>query len=405
MNDTDFLIIGGGISAYSAGKKIRRLRPNDRVTMVTSDSLPPYDLPALSKEFLRGEKSRAELIYPSSGLDGVEIITSTPICALDVNQRKVQFTDGSALKYSTALIATGASPTRLHVPGADLKGVFYLRTAADAATISNAAIRGGRVVVVGAGFIGLEIAASLNIMGCDVTIIEAMDRIWPRFADVNVSTVVRKECEERGIRMVLGETVAEIVGKTTVTAVSTASGKIIPTDFVIVGIGITPNVDLARSAGIDVNDGIVVGSDMRTSVSSVYAAGDVANYFDPYAGRRMRGEHWGHAEYCGQLAATNMCGGTAKYDFMNYAWSDVFNLHIESTGHIGNYDQVVVRGLLDERKFTALYLKEGALVAYCAVNCEPVDFATYRKLIKSRQDLRSRIAELKDPDIRARTLI
>ncbi len=251
----------------------------------------------------------------------------------------------------------------------------------------------------------MEIAASLRIMGCEVTVIEAMDRIWPRFGDAGIAEVVQGDCEARGVRFMMGETVVAIDGEMSASSVATASGEAVPCDFVVVGIGIRPNVDLARKAGLDVENGVVVNRLMRTSAPTIFAAGDVVNYFDPIVGRQMRGEHWGHAEYSGQLAGANMTGGQAEYDFMNYAWSDVFDLHIESAGHIEDYDEVVVRGRIEERKFTSLYLRQNVLVAYCAMNCEPIDFASYRKLIRNRQDLGARVEELRDPDVRARSLV
>lgn len=405
MADCDYFIIGGGIAAYSAAKKIRRTQPQARVVMATRDALPPYDLPPLSKEYLRGVKSETELLYPSAAVDGVEILTDADVVSLDAQARRVQLADGRTYGFSAALLATGGDPIRLPVPGADLDNIFYLRTAADGAAVSRVAAPGRRAVVIGAGFIGLEIAASLTLMGCEVTVIEAMDRIWPRFGDASIAETVHGDCAARGVRFLMSETVVEIAGTGVAQTVVTASGERVACDFVIVGIGIRPNVELARQAGLTVDNGIVVDAGMRTSAPGIFAAGDVANYLDPIPGRRLRGEHWGHAEYSGQLAGANMCGGDAAYDFMNYAWSDVFDLHIESAGHIEDYDEVVVRGRVEDRRFTALYLRKNVLLAYCAVNCEPVDFASYRRLIRSRQDLSGRLQELGDPDVRARSLV
>ncbi|MCH4269704.1 MAG: FAD-dependent oxidoreductase [Brevundimonas sp.] len=405
MADCDYFIIGGGIAAYSASKKIRRTQPQARVVMATRDALPPYDLPPLSKEYLRGVKSEAELLYPSAAVDGVEILTGANVVSLDAQERRIQLDDGRTFDFSAALLATGADPIRLPVPGADLANVFYLRTAADGAAISRVASAGRRAVVIGAGFIGLEIAASLTLMGCKVTIIEAMERIWPRFGDASIAEVVHSDCAARGVRFLMSETVVEIAGSGAAQTVITASGERVACDFVIVGIGIRPNVALARQAGLSIDNGVVVDAGMRTSAPGVFAAGDAVNYLDPIPGRRMRGEHWGHAEYSGQLAGANMCGGDNAYDFMNYAWSDVFDLHIESAGHIEEYDEVVLRGHIEDRRFTALYLRQNVLLAYCAVNCEPVDFASYRRLIRNRQDLSGRLQELSDPDVRARSLV
>lgn len=401
----DFLIAGGGIAAYSAAKKIRRAKPGAAIVMATRDALPPYDLPPLSKEYLRGAKSQADLLYPSAGIEGVDVMTETEVVGLDVGTRRAELANGQAITFSAALLATGADPIRLPVPGADLPNVFHLRTAADAQAIAAKVVAGARCVVVGAGFIGLEIAASLQQMGAEVTVIEALDRIWPRFGDATITDVVHAACAARGVRFLLSETVVRIDGGALAHAVTTASGEVVACDLVVVGIGIRPNLELARAAGLEIENGVVVDGGMRTSAPSIFAAGDVVSYEDPVSGRRMRGEHWGHAEYSGQLAGGNMAGADARYDFMNYAWSDVYDLHIESAGHIEEYDSVILRGSLEERRFTALYLRRNTLLAYCAINCEPIDFAAYRKLIRSRQNLGSRLAELGDPQVRARSLI
>lgn len=405
MPTCDFLIIGGGIAAFSAAKKIQRSQPDASVTMVTRDILPPYDLPPLSKEFLTGAKSEAQLIYPAAAISNATLLTRADVVALDVDKRVARVNNGSDWQFDKALIASGADPIKLTCPGAHLSNIFYLRTAADASAIAALAGAGRRACVIGAGFIGLEIAASLTTLGCDVTVVEAMDRIWPRFGDAGIAAVVQADCEARGIRFATSEMVVELLGEEHVRAAVTASGEAIPCDFVVVGIGIRPNVELARKAGVEVDNGIVVDAGMRTSAANIFAAGDVVNYHDPISGLRRRGEHWGHAEYSGQLAGGNMSGADGAYDFMNYAWSDVFGMHFDSAGHVEDFDEIVVRGSIEDRKFTSLYLRKGSLKAYCAINCEPVDFASYRRLIRSGQDLTDSIAQLQDPEVRARSLI
>jgi 3-phenylpropionate/trans-cinnamate dioxygenase ferredoxin reductase subunit len=403
MNHCDFLLIGGGVASYNAAKKIRRARSDARIVMVASDPLPPYDLPPLSKEFLRAEKTEADLIYPR--LESVEMLTSAAVASLDAEAHRARLVDGREYEFTAALLATGSSPIELLVPGAELQGVHYLRSAQDGRRIAAAATPGKRAVVIGAGFIGLEITASLTTMGVSVTVVEALDRVWPRFADTTVAGLVSETLVARGVRLLTGDRVVQVSGQGRVASVVTASGEVLPCDFVIVGIGIRPNVELARNAGLAVDNGIVVDDGMRASVAGIFAAGDAVNYPDPIAGARLRAEHWGHAEYSGQLAGANMCGGDGRYVFMHYAWSDVFDLHIESAGYIEGYDEVIVRGQLADRSFTALYLRQGALVAYCAVNREPVEFATFRRLIRNRQKLGPIAGELRHAGVSLKELL
>lgn len=405
--DCDFLLIGGGVAAHSAAKRIRRANATARIVMVTDDALPPYNLPPLSKEFLRGEQTEQDIVYPAVSPAGVpvEILLTTSVTALDPGAHEATLNDGRTIKFGKALLATGGAPIPLPAPGAELSGVFYLRTAADARAIGAAAKSGGHAVVIGAGFIGLEVAASLRKMGMDVTVIEAQGRIWPRFADARVADVVRARCGAEGVKFLTGERVESVEGQGSVQSVSTSGGLQIDCDLVCVGIGITPNTGLASAAGLEIANGIVVDEFMRTSAPDIFAAGDAVSFPDPICGRRLRVEHWGHAEYSGQLAGGNMAGGSVAYDFMNYAWSDVFDLHIELAGHIEDHDEVVVRGAVSDTSFTSLYLRAGSLVGYCAINCEPVEFATYRKLIRSHQPLADRMDALRDSTVNVRTLV
>lgn len=408
MSSCDFLLIGGGVAAYNAAKRIRRAKPDAKVVMVTQDSLPPYDLPPLSKEYLRGSKNEAEIIYPALEtikLNPIDVVLNVSVTKLQVIAKQATLSNGETISFDKALLATGGAPIKLPVPGAELPGVFVLRSAADARAIAAAVRPGTKAVVVGAGFIGVEIAASLTQLGAQVTVIEALDRLMSRSVDPVVAAAVQRTCESRGVRFLLNETVTGVQGKDRVEGVVTAGGDVTPCEIVVVGIGIRPNVELARAAGLAVDNGIVVDAGMRTSVADIYAAGDVINYPDSVVGHRIRAEHWGHAEYSGQLAGMNMAGDDKVYDFMNYAWSDVFDLHIETAGHIAGFDQAVVRGDPDGSSFTSLYLKHGKLMAYCAVNVPPVEFAIYRKLIRKGQLLADKLSQLADPTVPAKTLL
>ena len=375
--------------------------------MVTRDALPPYHLPPLSKELIRGEVAVETLPYES--LDGqfpntVEVRLRTAAHALDTATHTARLEDGTTIGFGKALLATGSSPVRLDLPGGSLPGVHYLRTAADALRIAREADAVLTAVVVGAGFIGVELASSLASRGLSVTLVEATDRIWPRLADPVLAGVVQARCERGGIVFRMGERVTAITGEQAVAGVVTASGEEIACGMVCIGVGARPEVELAIGAGLECDDGVVVDEHMRTSAPDIFAIGDVARYPDPYLGRSHRAEHWGHAEYTGQIAAMNMLGEPTPYDFLNYVWSDVFDLHIESAGHVGGHDLVVARGDVEGGQFAHLYFRDRALVGYTAVNGDQSQFPAYRRLIKARRTLDDPQV-LADPEVLARSLL
>jgi NADPH-dependent 2,4-dienoyl-CoA reductase/sulfur reductase-like enzyme len=252
-------------------------------------------------------------------------------------------------------------------------------------------------VIVGAGFIGLELAASLTQKGVRVAVVEAAPRVWARFADPALATFFQDYCARKGIAFYTGEKVSEIRGGSRPSAVVTMAGRELPCDFVCVGVGIVPNVELAREAGLAVDNGIVVNEFLQSSHADIYAAGDVAAYLDPVFGKRRRVEHWGHAEYSGQLAGRNMAGARDPYDLLTYVWSDVFDLHLEFAGDESEHDVVLLRGRQEDGAFTVLYLREGALRAYFAVNADPKELPILQRLIRTGAILDGREEQLRDP--------
>ena len=406
--EVKYLMIGGGMASFHAAKQLRRMNEEGSILIACEEPLPPYDRPPLSKEYLRREKSREQLVYePVEKLaeQSIDLALGVRVESLSLDAHEATLSGGDIVPYEKALIATGGRPVHLPVPGADLEGVHYLRTAADTEAISAGARPGKRAVIIGGGFIGIEVAASLCQVGMQVTVIEAMPHIWPRFTDETLAGFFQNYCSERGVSFRVNESVAELQGGPRVSRVVTSDGGLLECDLVCVGIGIRPNVELAQAAGLEVDNGIIVDDHMRTSHPDVYAAGDVANYPDSVFGKRRRVEHWGHAEYGGQIAARNMAGGDQAYDFLSYVWSDIFDLRLEFAGDESERDQVLVRGRLEEQKFTVLYLKDGALTAYFAVNTEARDFAFLRRLIRAHKDLRGREDELTDPAVEVRSLL
>ena len=408
MRETKYLLVGGGLASLHAAKKIRKNDSHGPVLLIGDDPLPPYDLPSLSKEYLRGIKGEADIIYETkAALEAlaVECRLATSVKGIDIVNAYVTLADGDTIRFERLLLAPGTRPRRLDVPGSKLPGVHYLRTMADSRGLAADALPGHRAVVIGAGFIGLETAASLIQMGLSVTVVEAMPEIWPRFADSGLAGFVRKHCEMRGVCFRTGERVEEITGPDRARAVRLASGTSIACDVVCIGIGVIPNIEIAQEAGLEVDNGIVVDSKMQTSRLGIFAAGDVANYPDPVAGRRRRAEHWGHAEYSGQIAGANMSGGAAEYDFVSYVWSDIFDLHIEAAGDEDKIETVIARGEMSASGFTMLYLRDGRLSSYCGVNANPKEFSVLRKLIRNGTSLAGRNAELADPLYPLKTLM
>lgn len=408
MRSTKHLVIGGGLAAHRAAKILALKDPGAPITLVTREPRPPYDRPPLSKEYLRGEKTERDLEYDSRAFfdeNRIELLLGDPAVELDPVRKLAVLASGAAVRYEKALIATGGEPVRLGVPGSSLAGIHYLRTIEDAAAIRGEAAPGRRAAIVGAGFIGMELAASLHTLGVRVTVIEALPRIWARFLDERLSDFIRGFCERQGITFRTGEKVREFAGENRVSSVVTESGLRIDCDFACVGVGIRPSTEIALAAGLDVDNGIVVDRTLASSTPNVYAAGDAANFPDPLSGRRRRVEHWGHAEYSGQIAAMNMAGIEARYDLVTYAWSDIFDLHLEFAGDESGYDRTLVRGSPGDSSFAVLYLAGDVLRAYLAVNASSREYPRLQTLIRRRVPLAGRDGELADPAFDLRTLL
>lgn len=407
MEPATYVLIGGGLASTEAAKQLRQHDPAATITLIGEEPYLPYDRPPLSKEFLRGEKSTEHLFFhPAQYFHDhrITLILGTAARSLNASEKTVALADGRIIAFQKALIATGGRPVHLKLPGHDLAGVHYLRTIDDSAAIAADAKPGTRAVIIGAGFIGLEVAASLTQRGVQATVIEAQSHIWPRFADATLANLIQAYCASKGVTFMTGDTVTAIQGHGRASSVATKSGRTLACDFVCIGVGIVPNVELAQQAGLAVENGVVVNEFLQSSHPDIYAAGDVAAYWDPLFGKRRRVEHWGHAEYCGQLAGQNMVGARNPYDLLTYVWSDIFDLHLEFAGDESEHDQVLLRGRLEDKSFIVLYLKEHVLKAYFAINAAAKDFPPLQRLIRSKKDLRGKEGQLQDPAVPLKNL-
>ncbi|HSN07209.1 MAG TPA: FAD-dependent oxidoreductase [Candidatus Angelobacter sp.] len=401
--DTGIVIVGGGLAAAKAAEAVRAAQFDGPVTVLGEERHHPYERPPLSKGYLQGSAERDSVfVHPASWYaeHGVDLRLGTAVAALDRAGRRVVLADGASVGYRRLLIATGSSPRPIGVPGEDLAGVHRLRRIEDCEEIRAAFAAAAHVVVVGAGWIGLETAAAARLAGvADVTILESASAPLLRVLGPEVADVFVDLHREHGVEMRFDVRVTGFTGRDgVVTGVDLADGSHLNADVVVVGVGITPNVELARDAGLEVDDGIVVDEHLRTSDPDVFAAGDVANAWNPTLGRRIRVEHWANAVNQPVVAAAGLVGREAVYERLPYFYSDQYDLGLEYLGLAaqGEYDRVVIRGDRPGRELIAFWLSGGRVLAGMNVNVwdvtEPI-----RGLITSRRQVD--VDRLADPSI------
>ncbi|WCM36851.1 NAD(P)/FAD-dependent oxidoreductase [Sulfolobus islandicus] len=385
----DYLIIGSGIAGYNALKELLQLKPNSKIIMVSSDKYYPYDRPPLSKDYLRGKLEKDMLFFESDDFykrDNLEVILNKSVERIDTSSKEAILSDGNTISFNKALITTGGRPRKLNIPGSE--NALYLRTLDDSDKIREAASKSKNALIIGAGFIGIEVASSLTTLGVKTTVVEVMPYIWNTFVDEKVSRVIQQYLESKGISFILNDSLKEIQGKNAITS----NSRRLETDMLLIAVGITPNVELAKESGIQVDNGVIVNEYLETSAKDIYAAGDIANIFDPREGRRKRIEHWNNAEYTGKLAARNMAGNREAYNFISSIWSDIFDIHIESAGETRNYDEYVIRGKFESQRprFSVIYLKGGTIKGYLAINRNVKEIVALNKLIQKQVEVSSK---------------
>jgi NADPH-dependent 2,4-dienoyl-CoA reductase/sulfur reductase-like enzyme len=372
MSDFKYLILGGGMVAGYAAKELvaRGVKPGE-LAIVSSDGAPPYERPPLSKDFLAGETEEPQLfINPPSFYEdaGITVRLATVVDRVDSAERTLHTTSGEEFGYEKLLIATGAHARTLDVPGSDLYGVMSLRSLEDSRRLRDTYRRAKRAVVIGAGFIGMEVASVLSRQGIDTTMVFPEARVWERFFTPEMSAFFERYYEERGVSFARGEKIASIDGASQVEHVITQSGRSLPADIVVAGIGVVPVTDFLDGSGIALDDGVVVTEYLETNVANVWAAGDVARYRDVIFDKHRRVEHWDNAVEQGKHAAGLMLGERKPFVHVPYFFSDVFDLSYEFWGDTADADDVVYRGDVTSDSFSTWWLRDGVLVAAFLMN-------------------------------------
>jgi len=366
-----FVIAGASLAGAKAAEAVRAEGFEGRVVLVGEEPVRPYERPPLSKAYLRGEVGfdnaavHPEAFYADNE---IELLISTTVTSVDARAKEVELSTGAGLGYDHLLLATGATPRTLTVPGAELSGVHYLRSLASCDQLREALGSASRVVVVGGGWIGTEVAASTRQLGKDVVLIAPTQVPLERVLGVEVGRLFRDLHAEHGVELHLGVGVESLRGAKAVEAVVLSDGSVVAGDLVVVGVGVSPRTELASAAGLELDNGVVVDAHLATSVPGVWAAGDVANAFHPLFGARIRLEHWSSALNQGPVAAKNMLGHKVDYDKIPYFFSDQYDLGMEYSGFAPHWDDIVFRGDRDSREVVVFWMEGGRVVAGMNVN-------------------------------------
>lgn len=405
MSKRTFVIVGASLAGAKAAEELRSRGFDGRVVLVGAEPDRPYERPPLSKDYLRGESERAKTCVHAEEFyeqQQIELLTDYTVSAIDPGGSRITLKDGRELGFDRLLLTTGAEPRRIEVPGADLDGIHYLRTLEDCETLRERLDGGGRLVVVGAGWIGSEVAASARQRGLAVTMIDPLKLPNERIFGTEIGEFYRDVHAERGVELLLGEGVEAFEGEGAVARVRTSGGRVVECDFAVVGTGVAPRIELAHGAALEVENGIVVDEQLRTSAPHVFAAGDVADAWHPFYGRRIRVEHWSNALNQGPAAARAMLGETISYDRIPYFFSDQYDIGMEYSGYATEWDQVVFRGERASGEFVAFWLKDDRVVAGMNVNVWDVN-EHVQALIRARAAVE--VSALTDPDTSLDSLV
>jgi apoptosis-inducing factor 3 len=360
------VIVGGGAAGFAAAESLRREHYSGSIVMLSNDDVPPVDRPNLSKDYLAGNAPedwiplRPDAFYPENG---IELRLGTNVDRIDVTTRQILLDDASAIPYDRLLLATGAEPVRLPLPGMDLPHVRTLRTLADSRALIERASAARHVVVMGASFIGLEVAASLRARGLSVHVVAPEATPMERILGREIGEFVRGLHEEHGVIFHLGDTATAIDAR----QVRLKSGGTIEADLVVAGVGVRPRIALAEGAGLALDRGVLVNAQLETSAPDVYAAGDIARWPDPRTGESIRVEHWVVAQRQGRVAALNMLGERKEFDAVPFFWSQHYDVPINYVGHAEAWDSLEVEGNIAARDCVVRYRRNGRVLAVASI--------------------------------------
>ena len=396
----DFLLVGGGLASATAAETLRQEGAEGSILILSAEQSLPYQRPPLSTQFLLGTQSEERLPVLSETFyreHAVNVMLGTRACALDAKNQVVQTDRAGEIHYGKLLVATGAIPCRLDVPGSTLPGIFYLRTLADAQDIRRAAETAKRAVVVGGSFIGMELAASLTQRAIHVTLVAMEDVLLAKLGSPFVSKFFRDYYAAHDVEIILGDAVTGFCGERHIEGSVTQSCRKLPCDLVVVGIGVMPDVAFLRGSGIEIDDGVVVDRFLQTNQPHIFAAGDVANFFHPVFNLRRRVEHWDNAVKQGRLAAKNMLGQRLAYDEVSYLFCDVFDLSFDFVGFAEDANEQVARGSLSNGSFALFYLKDNVPRALFSLGRPAQETKATETLIRYRANLAAIKRQLSDP--------
>jgi 3-phenylpropionate/trans-cinnamate dioxygenase ferredoxin reductase subunit len=406
MSDQTFVIVGASFAGAKAAIELRERGFEGRVLLIGAESELPYERPPLSKDYLRGESERDDLYVEGETFyqaKEIELLLGHAVTTIDPAKKSVQLErHGPDIRFDTLLIATGSRPRRLQLPGEELEGIHYLRTIADSDSIREALEGADRVAVIGSGWIGCEIAASARQSDVEVTLISDQELPLQTLGS-EIGRFYRDVHAGHGVELVLGDGLAAFEGDgAAVQRVRTESGRVVECDFVVVGAGAVPNVELGQRAGLDTDNGILVDPRLQTSAENIFAAGDLANHWHPFYERRVRVEHWANAQNQGTAAAHSMRGSERAYKELPYFFSDQYDVGMEYSGMPDADDRVVFRGDVASGEFIAFWLREGLVTAGMNVNVWDVN-EHVQELIRSRKRVDE--AALTDPGTSLQSLV
>jgi 3-phenylpropionate/trans-cinnamate dioxygenase ferredoxin reductase component len=405
MSKQTIVIAGASLAGAKAAQELREHGFDGRVVLIGTEPERPYERPPLTKDYLRGESEREKAYVHAADFYGkhdIDLMTGTTVTAIDPDASRVTLDDGSELSYDKLLLTTGSEPRRIAGPGAELDGIYYMRSLADCDVLRRRLDDSGRVVVVGAGWIGSEFAASARQLGLEVTVIDPLALPNERIFGSEIGGFYRDVHVQHGVEMLLGQGVDAFEGDNAVARVRTSAGKVVECDFAVVGIGIAPRTGLAENAGLGVDNGVVTNERLETSAAGIFAAGDVASAWHPFYEQHVRVEHWANALNQGPAAARAMLGEDVSYDRIPYFFSDQYDVGMEYSGYATRWDQVVFRGDRDAGEFVAFWLSDGRVVGGMNVNVWDVN-QHVQELIRSRRQVD--VSALTDPDTPLESLV